>query len=193
MCAKLICPLSFSATSAFTTDAMIYKDHNWAFSKWSTGRRCPELMTHTCQRDTGTQTSMPGHSCSSLISLLNNHGFYLYFLKTECLGPDQWLQWLAKLRPYEHWVSTHICISWVFRFSWTFSSSYVSCIFITSWILGWLVHLFLSTFNIYMFYLLTTYVCLLRLRSFIHPICFFLLQHNWTFSTVQQMHITSHF
>lgn len=111
-------------------------------------------------------------------------------MERECIGRDGWHQWLAKWRPYEHWVCV-FCILSIWNFF--VSASYVSCIFITSWILGfsWLIHSSLSTFD--KLILLTTYVYLAHLISFIHPIWFFfLLQHSFVFSAKQQMHITSH-
>lgn len=112
-------------------------------------------------------------------------------MERECIGRDGWHQWLAKWRPYEHWVCV-FCILSIWNFF--VSASYVSCIFITSWILGfsWLIHSSLSTFD--KLILLTTYVYLAHLASFIHPICFFffLLQHSFVFSAKQQMHIASH-
>lgn len=107
------------------------------------------------QRNTGTGTSMPGCSGSSLISLLNKHGFYLHFLQRVHIGHDGWHQWVASLEPQEHWIFIfHILYMLSICFSYIFSASYVSCICIISWILGCLVHSFLSIFNIHILYLL---------------------------------------
>ena len=80
-------------------------------------------------------------------------------------------------------------VSWVFGIFFV-SASYVSCIFITSWILGfsWLVHSFLSTFNKLMFFLLPMFTWhILQVASILFG--FFLLQHNFVISARQ--HITS--
>lgn len=111
-------------------------------------------------------------------------------MERECIGRDGWHQWLAKWRPYEHWVCV-FCILSIWNFF--VSASYVSCIFITSWILGfsWLIHSSLHLTN--SFFLLPMFTWhILQVSSTLFVVFFFLLQHSFVFSAKQQMHIASH-